>query len=726
MRREPFQAKSEILRSKQSGLKMELLRAKMKMNSFKITSSLSRSPNPRREKILTTSIFKPDLNSQEKDLIQINPSLTKKAKETLYSITQNETKKIKRFSSSSNLKSKYNILAPINDHRRTQIYNINDNKQNSPLIIERQDSNIELPPIVDFFNINSRKNSAESTDSFFSPRKGQDEQLEGEGEFEGRSSLKRRSKKVRKSKFFVIPSENEEISLKHKESPQRNLKNPQMKSSKNVLVPTTSEYFDNISAAYNSLPSFNHTKSKTENSYTKIEHSEDSEADSISEEEYSQSDEEDNPSIQDFLEKLNTLYISSINNCQNNISDDMEVMLTNPEETSKITDFEILEILSQGGYGRVYLVKKKTTGDIFALKKINKLYLKKKNLFNFIENEKNILNNINNDYVVKCYFSFSDEFNIYFVMEYLNGGDLSFILNKYQGLGEKFVKQYSAEIILALEYLHNNNIIHRDLKPENIMIDRNGHIKLTDFGLSECDSEKRIHKIRAARKPSIKNDGENKIFGTLNYLSPELLNGMEHGKEVDYWALGVVIYELLTGDPPFKAQNTEEVYENIKSVNIPWINHPFISEGAKELIIELLNPNPLLRLGHISADEVKEMEFFKEIDWENLKKEKFLYTPGVNSRSKAIYFDNKNEGPPLSERERRISSGGNFDTNGNNTTMSQSIFLETINDSPTKRDDLLHKKNLEHFNETFKRIKNLVNYGDSIPDMLSDLNLFQV
>ena len=136
------------------------------------------------------------------------------------------------------------------------------------------------------------------------------------------------------------------------------------------------------------------------------------------------------------------------------------------------SEFEIIDTISQGGFGRVYLVKKKSTNDYFALKKIYKSYIKKKNLFNLVENEKTILNNINNDFVVKCFYSFSDEEYIYFVMEYLNGGDLSNLFNYYDRLSEDMVRYYAAEIILALEYLHSNDIIHRDLKPENIMIDQ--------------------------------------------------------------------------------------------------------------------------------------------------------------------------------------------------------------------------------------------------------------
>ncbi len=149
----------------------------------------------------------------------------------------------------------------------------------------------------------------------------------------------------------------------------------------------------------------------------------------------------------------------------------------NEEEIEKnkavtLDDFEQIEIISQGGFGRVYLAKKKTTNDYYAIKKIYLKYLEKKNLFNLLINETSILNNINNDFVVKCYYSFSDKDFICFVMEFLNGGDLSNLLRFFSTLSEEWVKWYAAEIILALDYLHSKQIIHRDLKPENIMIDQ--------------------------------------------------------------------------------------------------------------------------------------------------------------------------------------------------------------------------------------------------------------
>lgn len=318
----------------------------------------------------------------------------------------------------------------------------------------------------------------------------------------------------------------------------------------------------------------------------------------------------------DILEKINKCLIESSTEPRK----EQESLKNETIDYKNITinDFEILEVLSEGGYGKVYLAKKKATEDLYAIKKINKHYLRQKNLYNFVENEKAILNNINNDYVVKCYYSFSDTNYLYFVMEFLNGGDLSFILNKFRGINEKYVKQYSAEILLALEYLHTNDIIHRDLKPENIMIDSKGHIKLTDFGLSECNIKKKIQNSKRINKKD--NDNSltklNKIFGTENYLAPELINGEKHGNEVDLWAFGVIIYELLVGDPPFEGKTKDELFDNIINCSINWpkIGDPsnfddfYISKEAYELISGLLNIDKDKRFKFF---QIKESNFFK-------------------------------------------------------------------------------------------------------------------
>jgi serine/threonine protein kinase len=402
---------------------------------------------------------------------------------------------------------------------------------------------------------------------------------------------------------------------------------------------------------------------------------------------FSCSSEEDDNDDLEIINKINTILAQSTKSCDEAGNDFNEKPVS-------INDFETIEIISEGGYGIVSLAKKKTTNDLYAIKKINKLYLKKKNLFTFIENEKAILTNINNDFIVKCYYTFSDMTSIYFVMEYLNGGDLSYMLSKFKGINEKYVKQYTAEILLALEYLHKNDIIHRDLKPENIMFDERGHIKLTDFGLSEFSINENIknYKLKFSKfdRLSLNNNNKHssKVYGTENYLAPELILGTKHGKEVDYWALGVIIYELLLGDPPFLADNKDKVFDNILERRINWPSGAnSLSQEAHDIIEGLLNLNPMERLGAKGAGEIKDSPFFKEIDFENIKKEKFLFIPKTDSKQTAIYFNKK-----------RVT----FKTQDH--PQLEADKSESVDDS-VKRDDLLHKRNIIFYDELFRKIK---------------------
>jgi serine/threonine protein kinase len=407
---------------------------------------------------------------------------------------------------------------------------------------------------------------------------------------------------------------------------------------------------------------------------------------------YSSEDEDTLDDI-DMINKLNDILLRS-----EKVKEDIEI----EAKQVSINDFEIIDVISEGGYGLVYLAKKKTTNDSYAIKKINKLYLKKKNLYNFIENEKAILTNLNNDYVVKCYYTFSDRTSIYFVMEYLNGGDMSYMLSKFKGINEMYVKQYSAEILLALEYLHKNEIIHRDLKPQNIMFDARGHVKLTDFGLSEFNMKdnKRSKCARTARRLS--KTVLSKVYGTENYLAPELIMGDKHDKSVDYWAFGVIIYELLFGDPPFLADTTDKVFNSILERKLHWPLN--ISQEAYDIISALLQVNPVDRLGYKSIAEIKEMPFFKDIDWINIKKERFLFVPKSDSKEIPLYFEKK-----------RVS----FKTQDHPDYEGDDGGEESF-----QRDDLLHKRNLMHYSEMFRKIK-MYDFGQliGINSMINDMNI---
>jgi len=203
-----------------------------------------------------------------------------------------------------------------------------------------------------------------------------------------------------------------------------------------------------------------------------------------------------------------------------------------------IDDFDLLKIIGKGSYGTVVQVRLKDTGDIFAMKVIDKKFIVEKNEIQHTISERNILSKVNHPFIMKLFFAFQTEDKLYLVLEFVNGGELYFHLQLDGNFGTDRTRFYSAEIVLALEYLHKSGIIYRDLKPENVLIDGDGHIKITDFGLSK---EGLIGF----------NSRTNTFCGTPEYLAPEVLLGKEYSLAVDYWSLGTLMYEMLTGLPAF-------------------------------------------------------------------------------------------------------------------------------------------------------------------------------
>eukprot|EP01114_Cavostelium_apophysatum_P005789 TRINITY_DN1696_c0_g1_i1.p1 TRINITY_DN1696_c0_g1~~TRINITY_DN1696_c0_g1_i1.p1 ORF type:complete len:990 (-),score=230.87 TRINITY_DN1696_c0_g1_i1:114-3083(-) len=299
----------------------------------------------------------------------------------------------------------------------------------------------------------------------------------------------------------------------------------------------------------------------------------------------------------------------------------------------RVQDFNILRPLSRGAFGRVYLAKKTRTGDLYAVKVLKKSDMVRKNMVNHVMVERTILAQMQNPVVVKLFYAFQSDVNLYLVMEFCNGGDLGSLLRKKEVFEEKVAKLYMAEVVLALEYLHSLNIVHRDLKPENMLINAEGHIKLTDFGLSrigiiEDEQQMKEHQDSpqeeaeqhskddarsifpsspqlSRRGSSLKRSGK-RVVGTPDYLSPEILLGAGHANPVDWWALGVVLFEFVTGVPPFNDETPEQIFQNILNRDIPWPKIPEeMSLDCKDLIEKLLILDPAKRLGTSGADEVK-------------------------------------------------------------------------------------------------------------------------
>lgn len=283
-------------------------------------------------------------------------------------------------------------------------------------------------------------------------------------------------------------------------------------------------------------------------------------------------------------------------------------------------DFDILKIISSGGFGKIYLAQKKKTGDIYAIKSQHKTHLINKNVD--IINEKNAMEQgANHPFVCNLYYAFQSREKVYLVMEYLPGGDLASLLHKFSFFNEKITRQYMAEITLILQYLHSIGIIHRDIKPHNFLISNTGHLKITDFGLA---------KIRNVGESmcddlSMKKKSRKRVLGTPDYLSPEVLLGYEETFAVDWWALGVIGFELLTGIPPFSDDSVEKIFQHIVNREIyDWPDGtddtPIVSENSKLFIDGLLQIDPKLRLGsgERAVEKIKKHVWFETYDWGNV------------------------------------------------------------------------------------------------------------
>ncbi|KAI5077965.1 hypothetical protein GOP47_0007789 [Adiantum capillus-veneris] len=327
-----------------------------------------------------------------------------------------------------------------------------------------------------------------------------------------------------------------------------------------------------------------------------------------------------------------------------------------------IDDFEIIKPISRGAFGRVCLAKKRTTGDLFAIKVLRKADMIRKNAVESILAERDILISTRNPFVVRFFYSFTCSENLYLVMEYLIGGDLYSLLRNVGCLDETISQIYIAELVLALEYLHSLGVVHRDLKPDNLLIAHDGHLKLTDFGLSKvglinstddlsrpCSSGNLLPNgdtgtLQTGSMQSQLREKRQKhsAVGTPDYLAPEILLGTGHGNSADWWSTGIILFECLTGVPPFNAEHPQRIFENILNRKIPWPQVPEdMSANAKDLIDKLLIEDPNTRLGANGAAEVKRHPFFKNINWDTLARQKAAFIPTPESPHDTSYFTSR-------------------------------------------------------------------------------------
>ena len=283
----------------------------------------------------------------------------------------------------------------------------------------------------------------------------------------------------------------------------------------------------------------------------------------------------------------------------------------------KIEDFELLKVVGKGSFGKVMQVRKKDTSRIYALKTIRKAHIISRSEVAHTLAERSVLAQINNPFIVPLKFTFQSPEKLYFVLAFVNGGELFHHLQKEQRFDVNRSRFYTAELLCALECLHGFNVIYRDLKPENILLDYQGHIALCDFGLCKLDMKDE--------------DRTNTFCGTPEYLAPELLLGKGYKKTVDWWTLGVLLYEMLTGLPPFYDENTNEMYRKILSEPLHFPGHEVVPPAAKDLLTKLLNRDPDQRLGANGSAEIKAHPFFHAIDWRKLLQRKYepAFKPNV-------------------------------------------------------------------------------------------------
>ncbi|XP_055799842.1 microtubule-associated serine/threonine-protein kinase 2-like isoform X3 [Salvelinus fontinalis] len=322
-------------------------------------------------------------------------------------------------------------------------------------------------------------------------------------------------------------------------------------------------------------------------------------------------------------------------------------------------DFENIKLISNGAYGAVFLVRHKETRQRFAMKKINKQNLILRNQIQQAFVERDILTFAENPFVVSMFCSFETRRHLCMVMEYVEGGDCATLLKNIGALPVDMARMYFAETVLALEYLHNYGIVHRDLKPDNLLITSMGHIKLTDFGLSKIGLMSLTTNLYEGHiEKDTREFLDKQVCGTPEYIAPEVILRQGYGRPVDWWAMGVILYEFLVGCAPFFGDTPEELFGQVISDEIIWPEEEeALPNDAQDLISKLLRQNPLERLGTGSAFEVKQHRFFYNLDWNTLLRQKAEFIPQLESEDDTSYFDTR------SDRYHHLDSEDEDDTN---------------------------------------------------------------
>ncbi|PFH58678.1 hypothetical protein XA68_13351 [Ophiocordyceps unilateralis] len=371
-------------------------------------------------------------------------------------------------------------------------------------------------------------------------------------------------------------------------------------------------------------------------------------------------------------------------------------------------DFQILTQVGQGGYGQVFLAQKKDTREVCALKVMSKKLLFKLDEVRHVLTERDILTTAQSEWLVRLLYSFQDDKSIYLAMEYVPGGDFRTLLNNTGVLSNRHARFYVAEMFCSVDALHQLGYIHRDLKPENFLVDSTGHVKLTDFGLAAgVLAPSRIESMRikleqasetsvpfgkpmdqrtvAERRESYRNMRQNdvnyakSIVGSPDYMAPEVLRGEEYDFTVDYWSLGCMLFEALTGFPPFAGSTPDETWRNLKHwrevLKRPVWEDPsyFLSNRTWNFITTCINSRTR-RFSNI--DDIYSHQYFAEVDWATLRQTRAPFVPELDSETDAGYFDDfSNEADMAKYKEVHDKQAALESMAEREEEMSKSLFV---------------------------------------------------
>lgn len=286
-------------------------------------------------------------------------------------------------------------------------------------------------------------------------------------------------------------------------------------------------------------------------------------------------------------------------------------------EPLTIDAFELLKVVGKGSFGKVMQVRKKDTNRVYALKTIRKAHIVSRSEVTHTLAERTVLAKVTSPFIVPLKFSFQSSEKLYLVLSFVNGGELFHHLQNEGKFSEERSRFYAAELLCALDHLHSFNIVYRDLKPENILLDLSGHLTLCDFGLCKLNMTE--------------NDRTNTFAGTPEYLAPELILGEGYTRVVDWWTLGVLLYEMLTGLPPFFEEDHQKMYRRIVSEQLTF--PPGLVGEARRILTGLLQKDPAMRLGSRGAEEIRRHLFFHGLDWNALENRRIQppFRPSVES-----------------------------------------------------------------------------------------------